>query len=124
MSNTINQPIPDPPMAKKKENTVMRYIKGTAAVFTVIAMILSGYIYIDKTYAKDVKIKMIEWRLDMKIEGDKQTNLRNQIWAIEDACKVDTKSYQCNSDRLRELQSDKNTVDQRMDSLIKKEVKS
>ena len=105
-----------------KQSFVMRYFKGAAVIFTVITMVLSGYIHIDNTYAKDIKLKMIEWRLDMKIESDKQANLRDQIWYIEDACKNDISSFQCNKDRLRELKSDKEIVDCRMDALIKKEM--
>ena len=109
------------PKPQQKQGYIMRYFKGAAVIFTVIAMVLSCYIHIDKTYAKDMKLKKIEWRLDMKIEGDKQANLRNQIWSIEDACKRDASSFQCNNDRLRELKSDKELVDCRMDALIKKE---
>jgi uncharacterized membrane protein len=59
-----------------------------ATALTLIAMVLGGWLYIDRTKADTTYMVMVEQRLDIKINKDKISDLRMELrdleWCLED----------------------------------------
>lgn len=62
----------------------MKRIVQILTIITLAFAVIGGLYAYDKTLAKVVQLAGVEFRLDQKILSDRQAQLQNQIWKIED----------------------------------------
>ena len=58
--------------------------KSIILLATVVSFCFSIYFHVDKTYAKDEKVMLLEKRLDYKIQADVLSNDQSRLWKLED----------------------------------------
>ena len=54
------------------------------SVVAAIAGIGGIYTYLDQTYAKEEKVSALDQRLQQKIVGDRQSQLQQRLWGLQD----------------------------------------
>lgn len=54
------------------------------AVLSIIAILFGGWRYIDATYAKNVHVIYLNYKLDTKILEDEVYIVQERIWVLED----------------------------------------
>jgi len=59
-------------------------MKSLLTLFSIIAIILSGFFFIDNRYAQVDNMKQIEQRLDYKILSDQYKVTLDRIWQLDD----------------------------------------
>lgn len=59
-------------------------VKSLTALAGLISIVFAIYFFADKTYAKDVKVCLLEQRLDLKIADDSLKASEQRLWRYED----------------------------------------
>jgi hypothetical protein len=90
-----------------------------ATILAIIGSLFGGYFYLDSTYARASELRSTNDRLEQKILEDKMSAIESHIWAITDRYKNPDKTPQEIKDELRDLQSKKDRVKNRLDTLDK-----
>lgn len=107
-------------MAKKG---IMNIIKGSIVIFVMAGSLFSVYFWLDDRYALANDVKEIEQRLDIKILEDQMSSIQERIWKLEDRLAVrphGARSVDITAkEELRELKEKKETIDKKIQSLIK-----
>jgi hypothetical protein len=77
-------------------------VAGLVTLFALIGGVATGVEY----FAKDADLKLVEYRLEQKISGDRAYELQQQIWQLEDRHHGADLSIwpQADRDRYRKLQ--------------------
>ena len=57
---------------------------SVTAIGGMIAALYSGGSWVDSRYAHQDNLRLIEFRLEQKIVGDRAAQLQQRIWVIED----------------------------------------
>ena len=78
------------------------------SIFTLLGFTFGIYFYIDSHYAKCADVKIIEQRLDYKIESDKLITTQERLWKLEDRFGSDPDKIQDQvmRQRMKELKSE------------------
>jgi hypothetical protein len=58
--------------------------KSIISLATIISFCFGVYFFVDKTYARDEKVILLEKRLDYKIQTDVLSNDQSRLWKLED----------------------------------------
>lgn len=90
-----------------------------AAILAIVGSLFGGYFYFDSTYARASELRATDARLEQKILEDKLSAIESHIWSISDHFKNIDKAPQEIKDELRDLQSKKDRVKNRLDVLDK-----
>ena len=61
-----------------------KVIKYIIILSTLIGIAFSLHFYVDRTYAKDAKLNLVEYRLEFKIQNDVLTDTRKEYWSYVD----------------------------------------
>lgn len=59
-------------------------MKKIILIFTLISLIIPGFLFIDNRYANSEDVQLIEYRLDYKILSDQYRILQQRIWYLTD----------------------------------------
>ena len=65
----------------------MNIIGPIAAIIAIFGAFWGAYSFVDNHYAKVEEVKLIEQRLDYKIDSDKLYEMQNRLWKYEDRYK-------------------------------------
>ena len=71
------------------------------SLFVLIGMTFSIYFFFESRYALANDLKLVELRLDSKVEGDKYFKLQERLWQLQDRQEV--KPSTDNAREIREL---------------------
>jgi septal ring factor EnvC (AmiA/AmiB activator) len=120
-------------MARKKKSIKHKVVSSASALYghfrsrvgfyisvlTIAGMIFGAPYWLDSHYAKASDLKNTDSRLEQKILEDKLNAIENHVWSIQDHYKNIDKAPQDIKDELRDLQSKKDRVKNRLDVLDK-----
>ena len=76
-------------------------MKNVLSVFILISMLFGTWFFIENRFALANDLKLVELRLDSKVEGDKYFKLQERLWQLEDRQEV--KPSTDNAREIREL---------------------
>lgn len=61
-----------------------KLVKSIVSLAGLISIVFGVYFYVDKTYARDSKLCLVELRLDQKIQSDQLNTSQSRLWRLED----------------------------------------
>lgn len=120
-------------MAKKKKSIKHKVVSSASALYghfrsqigfyisvlTIAGMLFGTPYFLDARYAKADDLKTSDARLEQKILSDKFGAIESHIWSIQEHFKNLDKAPQEVKDEIRDLQSRKDRIKNRLDVLDK-----
>jgi len=107
--------------ATEASSAVFDHIKAKvefyAMIVTFIGTLFGGYFWFDTTYAKASDLKNTDSRLEQKILEDRYESLDKHIWSIQDQYRNITKAPAEIRQELRDLQSKRDRVKNRLEEI-------
>lgn len=88
-------------------------------ILGVLIAAVSAFFAIDSHYAKAADVKVVQQRLELKIQEDRLDRLQERIWKLEDRYQDFSKAPAPVKEEKRKLDADKVQVNDRIQMLIK-----
>jgi septal ring factor EnvC (AmiA/AmiB activator) len=98
----------------------MKLIEKIISIVVLLSFAFGTYFFIDNRYALAENVNQIEKRLDQKISSDRYSQTQQRIWTLDDRYKDKTKMPKSVQEEYRELQDQKQKLQDELKSMDKK----
>jgi hypothetical protein len=92
------------------------YVVPVTSILALLAMLLTGFFWVDKTYARNDTVQQLNQRFELKLASDTLQGVTARIWQLEDRLEARPNDTTA-KEELRKLRAEKGSIERRVESL-------